>query len=224
MKTRFSLVTFTTLALALSLLLAACAGPSAAAPTAVVATPASSAGGAGNSAQATTAPTLAPPATAAPATAAPTTAPTKAAAASSSGGDNDDDYGYGSDSGSSQAAGQAASLAVGQTAELGQFLTDAAGRSLYVFLKDTPPTSACYDSCAENWPPLLTTAAPAGTADLHASELGTTQRTDGALQVTYHGHPLYHFAGDKASGDVNGQGVGKVWFVISPAGEVVGAP
>jgi len=45
--------------------------------------------------------------------------------------------------------------------------------------------------------------------------MGTTLRSDGKLQVTYNGHPVYFFVGDKASGDTSGQNVGKVWFVVS---------
>ena len=51
-----------------------------------------------------------------------------------------------------------------------------------------------------------------------ASLLGSSERTDGSLQATYNGWPLYHFAADDAPGDTNGQLVGDVWFVIGPDG------
>ena len=51
--------------------------------------------------------------------------------------------------------------------------------------------------------------------------LGTTERDDGAMQVTYNGWPLYHFGGDQAPGDRNGHGVGDVWYVVSPEGAPV---
>jgi predicted lipoprotein with Yx(FWY)xxD motif len=54
-----------------------------------------------------------------------------------------------------------------------------------------------------------------------ASKFGTTKRTDGTTQVTYNGWPLYYFAKDKAPGDVTGQGVGSVWYVVSAAGDKV---
>jgi predicted lipoprotein with Yx(FWY)xxD motif len=60
-----------------------------------------------------------------------------------------------------------------------------------------------------------------GGGDVDASLLGTSARDDGTLQVTYNGHPLYHFAGDQAPGDTNGQGVGGIWFVVSPAGDPI---
>jgi predicted lipoprotein with Yx(FWY)xxD motif len=57
-----------------------------------------------------------------------------------------------------------------------------------------------------------------------ASLLGTTKRTDGKTEVTYHGHPLYYFADDSKPGDTNGQHVdafGAEWYVLSPAGDEV---
>jgi predicted lipoprotein with Yx(FWY)xxD motif len=112
---------------------------------------------------------------------------------------------------------------VGQNDALGSFLVDDKGMTLYLFLKDTPNSnaSACYDKCAANWPPLLTTGAPAAGEGLDASKLGTIQRTDGTTQVTYNGWPLYYYAKDAKAGDTMGQGVGDVWFAISPAGEQV---
>jgi predicted lipoprotein with Yx(FWY)xxD motif len=57
-----------------------------------------------------------------------------------------------------------------------------------------------------------------------ASLLGTTDRTDGTVQVTYNGWPLYYYEEDKAPGDVVGQDVGGVWFVVSAEGEQVTTP
>ena len=54
--------------------------------------------------------------------------------------------------------------------------------------------------------------------------LGTTTRTDGTVQVTYNGWPLYYYVKDKAPGDVTGQDVGGVWYVVSAAGEQVNSP
>ena len=51
--------------------------------------------------------------------------------------------------------------------------------------------------------------------------LGSVRREDGYLQVTYRGWPLYYFAPDKMPGDTLGQGVGDVWFVVSPGGEAL---
>ena len=118
----------------------------------------------------------------------------------------------------------AAMVAIGKDAKLGEFLVDGKGMSLYLFTKDTPPTSSCYDKCATSWPPLLTTGNPSAGAGVDASKLGTTKRTDGSMQVTYNNWPLYYFAKDKNPGDVTGQDVGQVWFLVTAAGEQVGSP
>jgi predicted lipoprotein with Yx(FWY)xxD motif len=59
---------------------------------------------------------------------------------------------------------------------------------------------------------------------LDASKLGTATRKDGSSQVTYNGWPLYYYAKDKAPGDVTGQDVGSVWYVVSAAGDKVTTP
>ena len=51
--------------------------------------------------------------------------------------------------------------------------------------------------------------------------LGTITRDDGTTQVTYNGWPLYYFAGDTAASDTAGQGLGGVWFLVSPTGEAI---
>jgi predicted lipoprotein with Yx(FWY)xxD motif len=107
---------------------------------------------------------------------------------------------------------------VGQNATLNSFLVDSADMTLYIYTKDTPNTSVCYGGCATAWPPLLTNGAPTAGTGVTASMLGTTTRTDGTVQVTYNGWPLYYFAKDKVAGDTTGEGVGSVWYVITPAG------
>jgi predicted lipoprotein with Yx(FWY)xxD motif len=112
-------------------------------------------------------------------------------------------------------------VSVGKTDALGSFLVDDKGMTLYLFTKDTPNTSNCYDKCAASWPPLVTTGNPVAGDGVDASKLSTTMRTDGTVQVTYNGWPLYYYAKDKAAGDVTGQTVGDVWFVISAAGDQI---
>ena len=112
-------------------------------------------------------------------------------------------------------------LSVGKNDSLGSFLVDDKGMTLYLFTKDTANTSNCYDKCATAWPPLITTGKPVASTGVDASMLGTTTRKDGSIQVTYNGWPLYYYEKDKAAGDVVGQDVGNVWFVVSPAGDKV---
>ena len=110
---------------------------------------------------------------------------------------------------------------VHQDAKLGAFLTNDKGMTLYQFKKDSPNNTVCYDACAKAWPPFTANGAltlPDGVS----GSLGTITRKDGTTQVTYNGTPLYYYAPDKNPGDVKGQGVGKVWFVmavnVAPAG------
>lgn len=114
-----------------------------------------------------------------------------------------------------------AALGVSQTGDLGEFLVDAEGMTLYLFTKDTDNASTCYDDCATAWPPLLTDGDPTLGEGLDAALVGTTERTDGTTQVTYGGWPLYYWVKDAAPGDTTGQDVGEVWYVVSPAGEAV---
>lgn len=107
---------------------------------------------------------------------------------------------------------------VGQNATLGSFLVDSAGMTLYIFTKDAPGISNCNGSCATLWPPLLTNGAPTGGAGVTASMLGTTTRSDGTVQVTYNGWPLYQYSKDAAAGDTNGEGYASFWYVMTPAG------
>jgi len=106
---------------------------------------------------------------------------------------------------------------LGSSEELGSFLVDKEGMTLYRFNSDEPDKSNCYDQCATNWPPLLVEEGqmPTGNAGV-VGQLGTIERDDGAIQVTYEGMPLYYWVDDAAPGDTNGQGVNDVWFVVPP--------
>jgi predicted lipoprotein with Yx(FWY)xxD motif len=122
---------------------------------------------------------------------------------------------------SASASGRGATVDVAKASGLGQIVVDASGRTLYLFQADTGTTSSCSGSCASAWPPVLATDSPTAGTGLKPSLLGTTARSDGNRQVTYNGHPLYTYVGDKNPGDTNGQGVnafGGGWFVLSPAG------
>lgn len=91
-------------------------------------------------------------------------------------------------------------------------LTAQNGMTLYVFDKDKGNVSACYDKCAENWPPYI------GTADENLpAKWKLVERTDGATQWTYNGRPVYFYKEDLAEGDTNGDGKGGVWHVIKKA-------
>jgi len=105
------------------------------------------------------------------------------------------------------------------SSDLGDILTDSEGRTLYLFNPDAQGDSTCYDDCAEAWPAFV----EEGTAGegVDASLLGTTTRTDGAVQVTYNGWPLYYFSGDAAPGDTNGQALNDIWWVVDATGNAI---
>jgi predicted lipoprotein with Yx(FWY)xxD motif len=119
-------------------------------------------------------------------------------------------------------AAGAASLATGTDDELGEFLVDNDGMTLYLFTADTDGTSTCYDQCATLWPPLLTDSedvAAAGAVD--ASLIGTVERNDGTMQVTYKEQPLYYYADDAEPGETDGQGLNEAWYVVAPDGSAI---
>ena len=114
-----------------------------------------------------------------------------------------------------------ANIALAKNAQLGSFLVDDKGMTLYLYTKDTPNTSTCEGKCLAAWPALLTSGNAVAGNGVDASKLGTTTRSDGTTQVTYNGWPLYYFAKDKQAGDTNGQGVGSVWYLVSPTGDAM---
>lgn len=106
----------------------------------------------------------------------------------------------------------------------GRMLVDGRGLSLYLFTRDPRGRSRCYGDCAKAWPPLLTDGAPRAGSGARKRLLGTTTRRSGKLQVTYRGHPLYHYVGETRAGQVLCQGVvefGGTWLVVSPAGRAI---
>ena len=110
------------------------------------------------------------------------------------------------------------------TTDLGKTLVDADGRTLYLFEKDSGGRSACSGACADAWPPLRVNGSPAAGTGVSASMIATIARSDGAAQVTYNGHPLYLYVGDRKAGDTSGQGVdafGAEWYALTPAGDQI---
>jgi predicted lipoprotein with Yx(FWY)xxD motif len=103
----------------------------------------------------------------------------------------------------------------------GAYLTDQAGRALYLYTPDTTTKSNCTGTCASLWPPLTTGATPKVSGGASASDLGTITRADGSKQVTYSGHPLYYYQGDKAAGQTNGQGLMNIWFLLTGSGSQI---
>lgn len=122
---------------------------------------------------------------------------------------------------SAPASAIAAELKVAES-KLGQIVVDGKGMSVYYFTKDTKDsgTSACTGGCLTAWPPVVTTSdAPA--VEGVTGTLGTITTPDGKKQVTINGMPIYYFEKDKAAGDILGQGVNSVWYLVAPSGEMI---
>jgi predicted lipoprotein with Yx(FWY)xxD motif len=117
-----------------------------------------------------------------------------------------------------------AEVTVAASPHYGNVLYDKDHFVLYAFSNDHGSASTCYGACASGhggWPPLLTKGAPRAVG-VNGHMLGTTRRSDGSLQVTYDGHPLYYWSGDTAK-TIMCQNVnlhGGVWYVVDPSGHV----
>jgi predicted lipoprotein with Yx(FWY)xxD motif len=113
-------------------------------------------------------------------------------------------------------------VSLGSVAGLGQVLVDSEGHTLYAFSKDSGESVACTGACAKVWPPLLVAhGEPEPSNGAGAARLGTITLPDGKRQVTYSGHPLYSFGGDKKPGEANGNGsaaFGGTWSALKGSG------
>jgi predicted lipoprotein with Yx(FWY)xxD motif len=138
-------------------------------------------------------------------------------------------YGGAPATGSKSAANAGAAPGAGTTVALaklkvGTALVDGQGRTLYLFEADKGSTSTCNSACASLWPPATTSGKPTAGPGVDAAKLGTTKRSDGTLEVTYNGHPLYRYAPDTKAGDATGQGLnqfGAPWYVLAASGNKI---
>ncbi|CAG7644005.1 COG4315 family predicted lipoprotein [Actinacidiphila bryophytorum] len=107
---------------------------------------------------------------------------------------------------------------------LGKILVNDKNLTLYFFEADKTSKSTCTGACAAAWPPLVVKNKPTGAGGVQSKLLSTSERSQGTNQVTYNGHPLYRFAGDRNPGDVNGQGLnnfGAKWYVVGTDGKTI---
>ncbi|MET0842822.1 MAG: hypothetical protein ABWX76_13975 [Leifsonia flava] len=116
-----------------------------------------------------------------------------------------------------------AELAIAES-PLGDIVVDSEGMTVYVFDKDTADSgeSSCSGACLAAWPPVETTS-ESPSVDGVTGEVSTITREDGSLQITLNGLPLYTYTPDEAAGDVTGQGVSGVWWVVGPDGVKIDA-
>jgi predicted lipoprotein with Yx(FWY)xxD motif len=107
------------------------------------------------------------------------------------------------------------SLNTATHSDYGDYLTGLDDKALYIFKSDVKGSgeSTCYDACISAWPAYLVDSKDYK-PEL-AGDFSVITRKDGSYQLAYNGWPLYYFAGDAKAGDVNGQGVGEVWYVAN---------
>ena len=104
---------------------------------------------------------------------------------------------------------------------LGAVLVDADGRTLYGFTDDKNGASSCTGACAQMWPPLEVSPGWKAGSGVGALKFHTITRDDGRLQLAVGMWPLYVYSGDRAPGDVNGQGALGKWFVVQSNGTLL---
>ncbi len=106
-------------------------------------------------------------------------------------------------------------LGVGTTS-LGVIIVDGKGMTAYYYQPDVPNSgvSSCTGGCLAHWPAIKSTTATPVVVGITAkiTVIASTH------QIEVNGRPIYTFAGDQKTGDVNGQGIGGIWYVVSPAG------
>jgi predicted lipoprotein with Yx(FWY)xxD motif len=119
---------------------------------------------------------------------------------------------------------RAQSSVAAHVSKYGRILFDGRGFVLYSFARDPRGRSTCAGACAKKWPPYIVGGRPAAGVGARASLLGAIRRSDGSLQATYAGRPLYYYVNDKKPGQILCQGVslfGGLWLVVRPDGHPV---
>jgi predicted lipoprotein with Yx(FWY)xxD motif len=107
--------------------------------------------------------------------------------------------------------------------QLGPALFDGDDQAIYYFQPEGASEPRCYGSCAAAWPPVLTDGQPTASGAARQRLLGTTQRRDGSIQVTYDGRPLYYYAHEDP-GELRCHNIhheGGLWLAVRPSGEPV---
>jgi predicted lipoprotein with Yx(FWY)xxD motif len=88
-------------------------------------------------------------------------------------------------------------------------MSDAQGKTLYIFTKDEANKSNCTGGCLAVWPAFV--PKPEAKAN---GDLGIITREDGTRQWTHKNRPLYYYVGDTKAGDKTGDKQGGVWFIL----------
>ena len=102
--------------------------------------------------------------------------------------------------------------------EVGDVLSDGDGASLYVYLLDDEAAIVCTEACRATWSPVLIDGKLSVSGGIDRAIFERRELEDGTVQLAIGGQPLYRFAGDLEAGAVNGQGIEKLWYLLSPDG------
>lgn len=104
------------------------------------------------------------------------------------------------------------------------------GRTLYALSPETSRHLLCKSTeCFKVWPPVTVKSSKvrlkAGSGV--QGHLAILKRSNGMLQVTLRGEPLYRFSGDSAKGQAHGQGIesfGGKWHAVTASSEATSTP
>ena len=153
--------------------------------------------------------------------------PASSSGTSSSAAGGGDAYGSGGSSSSGSSSGSASAQAGGEvelkTSTVGgqKIIVDEKGMTVYYYTRDNKGTtvSACTGGCITLWPPVISSESPK--LDGVTATVGSIKTPDGKNQVTLNGMPIYYYQKDTAPGQVNGQAVAGVWYVVGADGTMI---
>lgn len=100
----------------------------------------------------------------------------------------------------------------------GTVLASSQGKTLYMRVGDSRTHSGCFAMCATVWTPWITNGAPQAVGGILPAFLGVLTSPAQTEQVAYAGHPLYTYIGDHGPGSIAGEGMGGIWFAMTPTG------
>ena len=125
-----------------------------------------------------------------------------------------------------KAKGHSVTISTRKVPGLGTVLVNSKGRTLYMFVPDKHKRVTCVKTCAAVWPPVFLPKNGKAVAKGQAKQklLGSDKDPAGGRVVTYHGWPLYLYAGDTKAGVATGQDIdlnGGYWYVLNPSGGLI---
>lgn len=105
---------------------------------------------------------------------------------------------------------------------LGTIAVDGEGMTVYVYNPDEENSQAgsCDEACLRYWP-AVTSVTDSPIVDGIDAVIDTVDGPEGSFQITVNGKPVYRYLDDKVPGDMLGQSVGSLWWMIDAAGNPV---